>query len=54
MAGGGAKQSERRSSSRENRSYETYRAYVEARQPEVVANNPICLINQAALEKRER
>ena len=36
----------RRLGARENRSYETYRTYIETRPPEVVANILICLIHQ--------
>ena len=36
----------RRLGSRENKSYESYRAYIETRPPEVVANIMICLIHQ--------
>lgn len=36
----------RRLASRENRSYESYRTYIETRPPEVVANILICLIHQ--------
>jgi len=36
----------RRLGSRSNRSYETYRTYIETRPPEVVANILICLIHQ--------
>ncbi len=37
----------RRLGSRSNRSYESYRTYIETRPPEVVANILICLIHQA-------
>jgi four helix bundle suffix protein len=36
----------RRLGSRSNRSYESYRTYIETRPPEVVANIMICLIHQ--------
>jgi len=37
----------RRLGTRSNRSYESYRTYIETRPPEVVANIMICLIHQA-------
>jgi four helix bundle suffix protein len=37
----------RRLGSQKNRSYESYRTYIETRPPEVVANILICLIHQA-------